>query len=100
MTTYTFQVCAAQTSATFDCPRCGKKKRKRTFRHECTVNPFNKNEDGTIKSPSEVRQQSRAAAELERTEFLREPLCATCEKPLSWEERGALRDRRMSTVQP
>ena len=94
MTTYVFQGYPAQVSATFDCPCCGKKKRKRTFRHECTVNPFNKNEDGTIKTAEEVSQQSLSKAVQEREEFLREPLCATCENALSWTDRSALRDRR------
>lgn len=99
MTTYTFRAYPAQVSATFDCPSCGKKKRKRTFRHECTVNPFNKNEDGTIKTAVEVARQSLGKAKQEREEFLREPMCATCENALSWKDRAALRGRRKQ-VQP
>ncbi len=94
MTTYTFRAYPAYVSATFDCPSCGKSKRKRTFRHECTVNPFNTNDDGTIKTPAEVAQQSLAEAKQSRDEFLREPLCATCENALSWADRKALWDRR------
>ena len=89
-----FQAYPAVAEVSFDCPSCGKPKRKRSFRVECTVNPFNKNDDGTIKTPDEVYQQSLAKAKQEREEFLRDPLCKTCEDALSWTERGALRDRR------
>lgn len=41
---------------------CGRKtKRQRTF--ECTVNPFNKNKDGSVKSVSEVRAQAQEKAD-------------------------------------
>ena len=44
------------------CPVCGKRVvRKATFEH--TVNPFNKNKDGNIKSDSEVRQDVNAEAD-------------------------------------
>ena len=44
------------------CPACGKRvMRRATF--ENTVNPFNKNKDGNIKSDSEVRQDVNAQAD-------------------------------------
>lgn len=94
MTTYTFQSYPASVKETFDCPSCGKKNCTRTFRVECTVNPFNKNEDGTVKTPREVmRQSSQRALEAKET-FLRKPLCASCEDALSFKDRQQLRADR------
>ena len=90
----TFQIYPASETATFTCSSCGKPKRKRTFRHECTVNPFNKNTDGSICSPNEVRAQSVAAAKRDLQQFLREPLCLKCEDALSYTDRNALFKRR------
>lgn len=90
----TFDTFPATSVSNFTCPKCGKAKRKRTFRAECTVNPFNKNDDGSIKTPSEVRKQSFEKADKERQQFEREPLCTTCEVELSYKERIALGKRR------
>lgn len=95
----TFQTYPAWETTTFTCPGCGKSKRKRTFRHECTLNPFNKNADGSICSPNEVRAQSAAAARLELQQFLREPLCLECEDALSYTDYKALSERRRKTQQ-
>lgn len=44
-----------------ECPSCGKKvTRRRTFEH--TVNPFNKNPDGTVRTYAEVLAQVKAEA--------------------------------------
>lgn len=44
------------------CPGCGKATtRSRTF--EMTVSPFNKNPDGTVRTPSEVAAAVRAEAD-------------------------------------
>lgn len=93
-----FQTYPYAVTETFDCPKCGKLKRKRTFRAECTVNPFNKREDGQIRTPSEVRAQSRASALRESEQFLSEPLCASCEKELPWKERRELSERRRAAA--
>jgi hypothetical protein len=43
------------------CTVCGLPKiQQKTF--ICTVNPFNKNEDGSVKNPTEVRDQAKAQA--------------------------------------
>lgn len=94
MTHVSFRAYAATTKVRFDCPACGKTKRTRTFRAECTVNPFNVNEDGSVKSPDQVRKQSQAHVVQEEREFMRKPLCATCEGNLSWTERRALNAER------
>lgn len=90
MTTHTFQAYPAVAKATFTCGSCGKAKRTRSFRVECTVNPFNKNEDGTMKTPFEVRRQSSEKAVAARDAFLRKPLCATCEGALPYADRKQL----------
>lgn len=42
--------------------KCGKQlTRKKTF--ECTVNPFNRNADGTVKTHAQVREQAQAKAD-------------------------------------
>ena len=94
MTVHTFNAYPATTKAIFDCPKCGKSKRTRTFRVECTVNPFNTDAAGVALGSREVFQQSRDNADRQRDEFLCKPLCATCEKALSWKERKALRQER------
>lgn len=94
MARYTFQAYPAVAKATFTCVSCGKEKRTRTFRHECTVNPFNTKDDGSVRTPNEVREQSRMKAQTERDQFMRKPLCATCENDLSYSERKALREER------
>ena len=58
MTVYRFPTIKMQRSTSGACPICGKRvRRSRTF--EATVNPFNQNADGTIKTPDEVRAQVR-----------------------------------------
>lgn len=96
MATYHFQVCTAAVTATFDCPSCGKTNRKRTLRADCTVSPFNKNEDGSVRTHAEVSKQSQKMALQERDQFMRKPLCATCENRLSYTERRALFEQRRS----
>jgi len=57
----TFQVVRARQERAGYCPVCGKlAKRSRTF--EQTVNPWNRNEDGSEKTPQEVALAVRAEA--------------------------------------
>ena len=47
------------------CPVCGKKaKRQRTF--EMTLNPFNKNPDGTVRDRKDIWQALKAQADIWR----------------------------------
>jgi hypothetical protein len=96
MPTYTFRGYPATARATFTCSVCGKENRKRTFRHECTVNPYNKNDDGMMRTPAEVFRQSADKANKERDEFLREPICKSCDRALSYTDRKELHERRKS----
>ena len=89
-----FQAVHASDCVTFHCPSCGKDKRKRTFREECTINPFNTNEDGSVKTAQQVRDQARAQVATIKARFLAEPLCLKCEDALSFKDRAALFQRR------
>lgn len=61
MVRITFQVVKVAAERTVKCA-CGKStKRRKTF--ERTINPFNKNADGSVKSASEVRAQAQAEAD-------------------------------------
>lgn len=94
MPTYTFRGYPATFTHRFTCPCCGKPNRVRTFTVEHTVNPFNRNSDGTVKTSAEVQRDAAIEARKQRENFLKEPLCATCEKALPWAERRALEERR------
>jgi hypothetical protein len=83
-------------SCTFKCLACQKDKRKRTFRVEMTVNPFNTHADGTLKSASQVSQEAQIAADRQRDEFLAYPLCNGCEDARSWSEMKSIRARRQA----
>lgn len=92
---YQFKVCKAASTFTFDCPSCGKRRRKRTFRAEYTVNPFNTKDDGAIRDAKEVFEQAKGGVVRMIDRFKREPLCAACEDALSLEERRSLFTRRI-----
>jgi hypothetical protein len=94
-----FKAYPAVATAKFTCQTCGKANRTRTFKVECTVNPFNKKPDGTMRTPSEVRQQSKDKAMEQRDMFLTEPMCRSCENDLSWTDRKALYERRQASVE-
>ena len=52
--THNFPEIVARRTKSGSCPVCGKRvRRSQTFSE--TVNPFNRNEGGTLKSPAEVR---------------------------------------------
>jgi hypothetical protein len=91
---YTFQGFKGRAEAIFDCPSCGKKNRKRTFLAEHTLNPFNKNADGTVKNAEQVRKGAKQEALRLRDEFMKEPLCKSCEDALGYRDRKDLRNRR------
>lgn len=94
MPTYTFQGYKGRAEHRFTCPACQKPNRLRTFTVEHTVNPFNKNEEGSVKTPREVMASASAAAKLERDQFARAPLCASCENALPYPSLKALREQR------
>lgn len=90
----TFPAYGRSASCTFQCKACQKDKRKRTFRVEMTVNPYNTNVDGSQKNASQVSQEAQAAANIERDQFMVYPLCKSCEDARSWSEMKSIRERR------
>jgi hypothetical protein len=92
----TFPAYGRSASCTFQCKACQKEKRKRTFRVEMTVNPYNINPDGSMKSATQVSQEAQAAANLERLQFLVYPLCKSCEDARGWSEMKSIRARRLA----
>lgn len=58
----TFRPVFAYATRTSPCPVCGKRSiRRRYFEH--TVNPYNRNEDGTVKTSAEVRADAKREAD-------------------------------------
>jgi hypothetical protein len=94
--TYTFAGHKGRATHTFTCPNCGKPNRTRTFTQEHTVNPFNKNPDGSVKTSLEVMRSAKAAAVKERDQFAKAPLCSTCENGLPYADLKAIRELRRS----
>lgn len=98
MVTINFQSFPAKLTARFECSSCGKK-RTRVFKAECTVNPFNTNEDGSVKTPAQVRKQSQADVSRQVERFMTKPACSTCEGSLSYTERKALSSERNAAIE-
>jgi len=66
------------------CKNCGKK-RTRTITEEQTVNPFNKNEDGTIKNFYEVSLSVKENLEKRIKRFQKEGfICKSCKEFLGY----------------
>ena len=93
----TFPAYGRSAVCTFKCLACQKDKRKRTFRVEMTVNPFNTNVDGSQKQASQVSQEAQATANRERDQFMTYPLCKGCEDARSWSEMKSIHERRRVT---
>jgi hypothetical protein len=94
----TFPAYGRSASCTFKCLACQKDKRKRTFRVEMTVNPYNTNPDGSMKAAAQVSAEAQTAANLERDQFMAYPFCKGCEDARSWSEMKSIRERRKSSV--
>jgi hypothetical protein len=90
----TFPAYGRSAACTFKCLACQKDKRKRTFRVEMTVNPYNTNPDGTMKQAAQVSQEAQVDANRQRDQFLVYPLCKACEDARSWSEMKAIHERR------
>lgn len=96
----TFPAYGRSASCTFKCLACHKDKRKRTFRVEMTVNPYNTSPDGSMKSAGQVSAEAQSAANQQRDQFLVYPLCKGCEDARSWSEMRAIHDRRKAPPIP
>jgi hypothetical protein len=76
--TTTFHGIKGRAAYTCPCDTCGKTL-KRTAVVEHTVNPYNKNEDGSVRTPVEVRRRAFEAAEAEAKQLQDKPVtCSNC----------------------
>lgn len=76
MPTYRFREIKHQASKNLPCPACGKKlRRQRTFSQ--TLNPFNKNADGQVKTELEIVRELNATAAEWEAEPETHPACRT-----------------------
>ena len=76
MTTYIYEQVTQQVTKNLPCPSCGKKvRRSNTISN--TVNPFNKNADGEIRTRAEVRACVVALAQKWQTEPV---ICTACKQ--------------------
>ncbi|MCA1570762.1 MAG: hypothetical protein LC798_10690 [Chloroflexi bacterium] len=69
-----FPVVRYRATKSLPCPVCGKKVRRRwTVEH--TVNPYNRNADGTVRTPQQVQERARAVGQ----QWERRPeMCSRC----------------------
>ncbi|KAB1146762.1 hypothetical protein F7R91_14375 [Streptomyces luteolifulvus] len=74
MPTYRFREIKHQASKSLPCPACGKKlRRQRTFSQ--TLNPFNKNKDGQVKTELEIVRELVVVASKWEAEPEPHPAC-------------------------
>ncbi len=79
-TTINFDVCRGSASYTCPCRVCGKTLNRKAV-EEKTVNPFNKNEDGSEKSRAQVTHDAYRAAEAAALKLQDVPdICQWCEE--------------------
>ena len=69
--TYTYDKIKHTERRNGTCPVCGKRVQRSTTFME-TVNPYNRNEDGTVKSAQEVRESVRAKGKAWEPDFTHE----------------------------
>lgn len=73
MTTYTYPPVRRRAKRRITCLACGKR-RERQMTFEMTINPFNRNPDGTVRTPGEIADAVQALANAWAP-----TLCASCE---------------------
>jgi len=84
MTTINFEQIKRKKTLSGVCKVCGKK-RTRTITEEQTINPFNKNSDGTIKSFHEVSKSVVDELEKRVSRFTAEGfICRNCKEFLGY----------------
>ncbi|MHC5307543.1 hypothetical protein [Bartonella sp. LJL80] len=96
---YNFPSILRKTTVYFTCECCNKPKRSRTITVENTVNPYNRNADGEIKTSQEVLADVKQTLKSEKEAFLRKPVCKSCEDGLSYDEKKELRKLRNQVLQ-
>lgn len=84
MTTYIYQEVKRQITLRGVCKTCGKK-RTRTIAEAQTINPYNRNKDGSIKSCHEVEKSVAIELETRVKRFKEEGfICKGCQEYLSY----------------
>ena len=78
--TYNFQEVRAQRTVRIECDEC-KRLRTRTLKTYQTLNPFNKNPDGSVKSVDDIRRELPGDLD-QMEERLRKKVfvCQSCER--------------------
>ena len=94
----TFQSVRRSRKVRFTCVNCGATNRSRTITVEHTVNPFNKNENGTVRTPAQVAENVTRQLARDVLKFSAEPWCARCENDLPWAASRALAHRRSASA--
>lgn len=80
MANYTFRAYKGRAQYTATCKSCGKQ-RVRTVTVEHTCNPFNKNDDGSVRTATEVWRRAQAVAAQDAAKLNgSEIVCQTCER--------------------
>lgn len=77
-TTFTFQEVKRKQTISYKCRGCEKHKKKVIEESE-TVSPFNKNDDGSIKTPEQVSNSVMEKLCKAVSEFERDSICRQCE---------------------
>ena len=82
----TFETIKRTQKITGICEKCGKKRNK-TIKSEQTINPFNKNPDGSVKTGWEVKNSVENNLRVNCLKAKEHFICATCYNNLSWTEK-------------
>ncbi len=77
MTTINFEQIEAKKTLKFVCSDCGKKK-QRIIKESQTMNPYNKNEKGIIKTKEDVTKSVEDELFERCMKFEKEPFCSSC----------------------
>jgi len=83
MTITNFEPIGAKKTLNFTCSDCGKKK-QRVIKEKQTVNPFNKNEKGIIKTEEEVIKSVGDNLFERCMKFQEKPFCSSCKPYLGF----------------
>lgn len=76
---YEFESIIKKQKVYFTCTCCNKPNRTRTIKVEQTVNPYNRNVNGEIKTRDEIVESVKEKLRLKVEEFNRKPICTSCE---------------------
>jgi hypothetical protein len=75
--TYHFDEISRSRLVRAKCKKCGKRF-QRTFTESQTVNPYNRNTEGYVKSQIEIAKECADKVSIGADEFSKYPLCSNC----------------------